>query len=115
MGIFDKIKAIAAEKEAEDLLRKYLEKQYNVDIVPRYRAFILCYKRRVFDFFYTLEEVRAYLEGEHIPFEESMKLKGFKCNCEACSETETDVKEEVAEAVEEQLPTETTEEIKEEK
>lgn len=65
-------------EKAEEYLRCYLEKKYDLEIQKRMKAFCLCKNGRIFEFFYTLEEVREFLESDHEPFEFFFEEYGLK-------------------------------------
>lgn len=44
-------------------LKAYLETRYDIDILKKYGAYLLVKDNVIIDFFYTLEDVHHFLEG----------------------------------------------------
>ena len=104
MNIKEKVQKILikdekAEKEGH--LEKYLEKEYDVKIIKKYGAFILIYKDKILDYFYTIQDAKTFLEGKP-DFKAVMIANG--CPAERFEEkiVEEPAKEEVKEITDEE-------------
>lgn len=64
------------ESTANRHLKAYLEEQYKVDIVKKYGAYILLDDGVIVDFFYTLADLKDFLEERH-DFHEMMLGYGY--------------------------------------
>ena len=62
MGIKDFFQNLRKEGKVEDHLIAFLQDEYQVEIVEKYKAFLLIVKGKIIKFFYNAKELREYLE-----------------------------------------------------
>lgn len=75
----------------EEHLRKYLEERYDVKIIKKYKAYTIVKNGELVEFFYDIEDVEEFLDGEP-NYREVMIKNGFrpekrhcnKCDCIDC-------------------------------